>query len=63
MISRWWLLPIDLLLGSRFGAFYAARDDFHAVRDGQRNRHDTSDTMSPTHRRDITRDVESRKAQ
>lgn len=36
MISRWWLVPLDLAFGGRLGAMFAARDAFFAVREGQR---------------------------
>ena len=38
MISRWWLVLLDLFIGDRLGGLFAARDGFYAIRTGQRSK-------------------------
>jgi len=38
MLSRWLLVPLDLILGGRLGGLFAVHDGFYAIRDTQRGR-------------------------
>ena len=40
MSPRWWLVPLDLALGGRLGALFAARDGFFAMREDAKARRD-----------------------